>query len=306
MNKTATESASLYELIKDFPSEEAAVEFFEQRRWGDTPYCPHCGSLSTSRVSSGKPMPHRCRDCRKHFSIRTGTVLAESKLPLHKWLMAIYFLHTDRKGVASTELARLLGITQKSAWFLGHRIRTAMKHRGGLLSGDVEVDEAYIGGKEANKHSAKRQHAGRGAVGKQPVLGILEREGDVRAFPVEATDRIHLQSGIVENVKRGTTVYTDSFPAYNGLPGYGHESVAHSTGEYVRGMAHTNGIESFWALLKRGYVGTHHYMSPKHLHRYVDEFAYRHNVGVDNTVCTLEKTVDGMIGRRLTYEGLTE
>jgi hypothetical protein len=134
---------------------------------------------------------------------------------------------------------------------------------------------------------------------------MRERDGNVRAFPIEATDRIHLQSGIVENVERGATIYTDSFPAYNGLPGYHHESVAHTAGEYVRGSVHTNSIESFWALFKRGYVGTHHWMSPKHLHRYVDEFSYRLNDGLDNTPLTLERTVDGMIGRRLTYERLT-
>lgn len=141
------ESLSLYEFLQQFPDEAAAVDFFEKRRWGTEPYCPHCGSLSVSKVPSGIPMPYRCRDCRKHFSVRTGTVLAESKIPLHKWLMAIYMSHISRKGVSSVQMAKELGVTQKTAWFLNHRIREAMQHRGGLFSGEVEVDEVYIGGK---------------------------------------------------------------------------------------------------------------------------------------------------------------
>lgn len=297
-------STSLYELLQQYPDEDAAVRFFETRRWGDTPYCPHCGSLSTRRIPNGKPMAHRCKDCRKHFSVRTGTVLAEGKIALHKWLVAIYLLHTARKGVSSLQMAKELGVTQKTAWFLNHRIREAMAHKGGLFAGEVEVDEAYIGGKERNKHESKRKHEGRGSVGKQAVFGMRERDGQVRAFPIEHTDGLELKASIVENVERGTVIYSDSFPGYRGLRGFEHEVVTHSVGEYVRGKAHTNGIESFWAVLKRGYIGTHHWMSPKHLHRYVNEFAYRHNVGVNNIPPTLEQTVDGMVGRRLTYEGL--
>ena len=300
-----SDSTSLYQMMERFPDEASATAFFEERRWGDEPYCPHCGSINARAIPNKKPMPFRCRDCRKHFSVRTGTVLAESPIDLHKWLMAIYLLHTDRKGVSSVQMAKELGVTQKTAWFLVHRIRKAMEHRGGLFSGEVEVDETFIGGKERNKHESKKQHAGRGPVGKQAVVGLRERDGAVRAYPIEATDKSHLQSAIVENVKRGSTIYSDSHPGYIGLPGYQHESVAHSLGEYVRGRTHTNSVESFWALFKRGYVGTYHYMSFKHLERYVTEFAYRHNVGVDNTIDTIAKTVDGMIGRRLTYKELT-
>ncbi len=304
MNDTTTQSTSLFEFMELVPDEDAAQAVFEQRRWGNEPYCPHCGSVNTRETKNHKPMKFRCRDCRQHFSVRTGTVLAESKVSLRKWLMAIYMLHTSRKGVSSVQMAKMLGVTQKTAWFLDHRIRTAMSHRGGLFAGEVEVDEAYFGGRERNKHNSKKQHEGRGPIGKQAVIGLRERHGDVRAFPITATDKIHLQSAIVENVKRGSTIYSDSHPGYKGLPGYEHESVSHSTGEYVRERAHTNGIESFWATLKRGYVGTHHYMSPKHLHRYVDEFAYRHGVGVDNTIATIAVTIDGMVGRRLTYQQL--
>lgn len=306
MQKATAEkkSISIYQFLQKFPDENSVLRFMENRRWPNGRICVHCGSARTVEVKNQKPMPYRCQDCREHFSIRTGTILSESKISLHKWLFAIYLMTTSRKGISSVQLAKEIGVTQKTAWFLEHRIREAYAEKGGLLGPIVEIDETYIGGKEKNKHASKKIHAGRGGIGKQAVMGICERKGKVRAFPVSGTDKSRLQSAIVENVKRGSTVFTDCFSSYNNLKGYEHSAVRHSIGEYVNGKVHTNGIESFWALLKRGYYGVFHHMSAAHLHRYVQEFSGRHNAGHD-TLHNFDVVLTGIVGRRLTYKELT-
>ena len=308
--KAHRQGISLLELQRMFPNERTAERWFEKVVWDGKPVCHHCGSTSAAKIKSRKPMPYRCRDCRKHFSVRTGTIMAQSRLPLQKWAIAIYIQATSLKGVSSMKIHRDLGVTQKTAWYLMHRLREALPFAEDQFDGPVEVDESYIGGRRKNMSNAKRKalkDTGRGAVGKAPVVGIRDRKTNkVKAVVAENTDGQTLGGFIEDRAKAGSQVYTDDARAYLTLSEkFIHESVNHSVSEYVKGQAHTNGIESFWSMLKRGYHGTFHHVSKKHLHRYVNEFAERHNLRERDTLAMMKEITARLIGRNLSYAELT-
>ena len=295
------------ELFRIFPDDQTAEKWFEALRWPDGIRCPDCGCERYGCVNH-KTMPYRCknRDCRAYFSVRKGTVMQSSKLGLQQWAIAIYMATISLKGVSSMKVHRELGITQKAAWHLIQRISEVFAPDAVQLDGTIEVDETYMGGKERNKHESKKLNAGRGAVDKTAAIGAKQRSGRVKAQPVQSTDGKTLGGFVNASVKDGSIVYTDDASAYGNMGDFTHETVNHSPKEYVRGKAHTNGIESFWSLLKRGYYGTYHKMSVKHLHRYVNEFAGRHNIRDLDTIAQMVIMAQRMAGKRLRYKDLIQ
>lgn len=311
VDETTGADLNLSTIAKQYADEEAAWLFFESIRWPNGPVCPHCGVVGTAyylapkdgnrKTSTGKASYRRvwkCADCREKFSVLVGTVFEDSKVPLSKWLLAFHMMCAGKNGVAALELQRTLGVTYKTAWFMAHRIRYAMDQGplGTLLTGTVEADETYVGGKVPGKR-------GRGAANKTPVVSLVERGGKVRSRVVTNVTGKNVKEVLQANVSPDATLMTDAYGVY-AKPGKmfaAHEVVDHGKGEYVRGEAHTNTVEGFYSQLKRSLDGTHHHVSAKHLNRYVGEFDFRYN---NRTVTDGERTVEAVrksAGKRLQY-----
>ena len=294
------------ELVKMFPDNETALKWIEGIVWPEGPYCPHCGTVNVQCGIKHKSMTHRCRECdgKPRFSVKTGTLMQSTKLGFQAWAIAAYLVSTNLKGISSMKMHRELSITQKSAWHLTHRLRKAYEAGQPLFYGPVEADESYFGGLEKNKHKDKKLNAGRGTVAKTAVVGVKDRKtNEVAAKAVTDTKARTLCGFVEERTEQTAQVYTDDARAYLGMKRR-HESVSHSTGEYVRKQAHTNGMESFWSTLKRGHKGIFHKFSPKHLQRYVNEFSGRHNVRSMDTGDQMREIVKGLVGKRLRYQDL--
>lgn len=312
--------STLQEFNDHFRDEKSCYDFLENQRWDRVPVCPHCGNEEYYIVKPRgkfKDIPsYRCknRECDLPFSARTNTIFQGSRVELRKWFQAIYEISTSKKGISSIELSVRIGISQKTAWFMNHRIREMLSDNAPeMLEGVVEVDETFVGGKNKNRHEHKKIKGsqGRSAADKTPVVGLLQRGGKVVTYVTRDTDASTLQWLIRGNVAQEAIVITDGYRSYNGLQQiYDHVKVKDAGNNYVikRGdhKFHTNNIENFWSQLKRGYIGIYHFMSPKHLHRYCEEFASRYNNRAITNLDRFSLALKHCSGKRITYEKLTE
>lgn len=300
---------TLIEAVRYFSALEVCHTYMAKIRWADgKPVCPACEAKGDRIGQIATRHMLRCKDCRKQFSHKVGTIFEDSPLGLDKWFVAVWAIANCKNGISSHELARALGVTQKTAWFMLHRIRMAMKTRSfRKLAGEVETDETFIGGKSANMHKAKREKRirGRGAIGKQIVQGLLERGGEVRTECVGSTDDVTLTTNVRRHVEFGSNVYSDAAPAYAGLSlNYFHKWVDHIR-EYAVGKVHTNGLENFWSLLKRSLKGTYVAVATFHMERYLDEQCFRYNQRKLDDAGRFKCVLDAVVGKRLTWRILT-
>lgn len=306
MNEETKSPETLLEAVRYFSNPEVSLNFMISLRWPDGVTCPACESKNVTLLSTRQIW--KCKACKKQFSIKSGTLLEDSAIKLDKWLVAIWLIASAKNGISSYEIHRSLGITQKSAWFMLHRIRLAMQTGTFTkLSGQVEADETFIGGKARNMHAKRRKEViqGRGAVGKTIVMGLLERGGEVRTSVVDERNRMTLQKEVLSNVAAGSELFTDELASYTGLNSdYAHQVINHAEC-YVKGQVHTNGIENFWSLLKRGLKGTYISVEPFHLFRYLDEQVFRFNSRKSKDGDRFLLATKYLVGKRLTYKQLT-
>jgi transposase-like protein len=295
-----TQFSSVQDLYAAIPDEQAAVDHFTAVRWKNGEYCPYCGTDQIYHFEDKRT--HKCASCRKRFSIKVGTIFEGTKLPLRTWMLAVWYISSHKKGIASTQLAKDLDVTQKTAWFMMHRLRHAARTRSfnRRLKGDVEADETFVGGKDKNRVTRKR-----GDKAKAVVMGMLERNGELRAFQIEkAWDVIR---EVKKHVEPGSRLLTDEFAPYRKAArqtGLDHGAVKHSGGEYVRGDIHCNSIEGYWSQLKRQIFGIHHWVSRKHLDRYVGESVWRYNRRSVTEGFRFNELLAITCGSRLTYPAL--
>jgi len=289
---------SLYDMMEAFPDEQSCHDHLRAIRWKNGEFCPHCGHDKVWHFENQRSF--KCAQCKKRFSIKVGTIFEDTKIPLRKWFMAIWLVTSHKKGIASTQLAKDIKVTQKTAWFVTQRLRYAARTRSfnRPLKGMVEADESFFGGKDRNKPQHRR-----GKDSKVVVFGMLERGGELRARVLNSLKET--RRDILEGVEPGSNIMTDEWPGYHGLEGrYHHHTVNHSAGEYARHYyAHVNSLEGVWSLIKRQIYGIHHWVSGKHLHRYLAEAVWRYNrreLGEGDRVNEFLSRVNG----RLTYKAL--
>jgi transposase-like protein len=302
----ATFPKTLQDAIKHFSDKDTCTTFMAQLRWPEGVTCPNCEGKAVSYLSTR--FMWKCKACKKQFSIKQGTVMEDSPIGLDKWLAAMWLISNAKNGISSCEIHRALGITQKSAWFLLHRIRLAMQNGTfEKMSGQVEADETYIGGLARNMHRSEhsRKITGTGGAGKVAVMGLLERDGKVRAKVIGDATQLTLHAEVRGNVEPGAELFTDAWKGYGGLhQEYIHQVINHAE-KYVDGQIHTNGIENFWSLLKRGIKGTYVSVEPFHLFRYLDEQTFRFNNRKVKDADRFIETVKNIVGKRLTFDELT-
>lgn len=295
---------SILDLMQKLPTEKDCRNYFAKLRWGDKAKCVYCAHNHCYTLKDGR---YRCANCKKSFTVKVGAVFENSKLPLQKWLIAYYLSSSTSKGLSSITLAKQLGVKQSTAWFMLHRIRTSLIIEPQILDGEIELDETYIGGKERNKHDRKKIKGSFGGANKIPVFAMLQRGYIVQSFVVPNTKEKTLEPIIKKYIAENSIIYTDEYSSYNNLIDIyqDHKKVCHSKGNYVnKGNIHTNSIEGFWSFTKRTITGVYHYISLKHLNRYMQDLSFRYNERVSSASMIFEKMVMCGISRRLTYKDL--